>query len=119
MTMYHERFADLEPSFLRFETNDFSSKVFQMQDAIAGAHGVMFVCPKCYVSCGGRAGAHSIICWTPAVPQTVSPQPGRWAMQGTGYNDLTLVAGSSSVLLLGPGGCQAHFFVRDGRVLAA
>jgi hypothetical protein len=47
----------------------------------------------------------------------MSPTPGRWDFQGTGLQDLTLVAGSSSVLLTG--GCRAHFFVRDGEIVGA
>lgn len=109
------RLADLEPSFLRFLEDSFESKTYQMQDGIAGAHGILFVCPKCYQEKGGRAGAHSIICWAPQVPQSVFPVPGRWELLGTGYGDLTLRAGSSSVLLTGPG-CQAHFFVTNGEI---
>ncbi|MGH6995684.1 MAG: hypothetical protein ACREES_08300, partial [Stellaceae bacterium] len=55
-----------------------------------------------------------VICWSPKVPQDVRPNPGRWQLQGTGFNYLTLVAGSSSVALLG--GCAAHFFVTKGEI---
>jgi hypothetical protein len=39
----------------------------------------------------------------------------RWSLQGTSIDDLTLVAGSSSVYLKGT--CDAHFFVRGGAIV--
>lgn len=61
-----------------------------------------------------RPGIHSVICWEPNVPQTTNPVPGRWNMNGTGLHDLTLTAGSSSVLVH----CdtQAHFFIQNGEI---
>ncbi len=79
------------------------------------ADGVWFLCPKCYAAHGNSAvGTHWVCCWRPRVPQTWSPQPGRWEFQGTSLDDLTLVAGSSSVLITS--GCMAHFFVRNGHI---
>lgn len=83
-------------------------------ETLAEADGVMFLCPKCWLANGGPVGTHSVICWHPRVPQTWPPTPGRWEMHGTGLHDLTLVAGSSSVLLLG--GCAAHFFIENGQI---
>jgi len=74
----------------------------------------MFACPKCFESNKGLVGTHRVLCWRPRVAQTESPRPGRWEFEGTGYDDLTLVAGSSSIAL--QGGCNAHFFVRDGKI---
>jgi hypothetical protein len=56
-----------------------------------------------------------VLCWQPHVPQTIHPIPGRWRFVGTGYDDLSLVAGSSSIAL--KSGCKAHFFVRDGNIV--
>lgn len=84
-------------------------------DSFAEADGVHFLCPKCFEANRGPVGTHSVICWRPRVPADVSPKPGRWEFHGTSLDDLTLVAGSSSVLLLG--GCAAHFFVRNGRIV--
>lgn len=79
------------------------------------ANGVRFACPKCYIRRGNTlVGVHSIICWNPTVPQTVSPAPGRWNMVGSSFEDLSLVAGSSSVHL--PEGCGAHFLVTSGDI---
>lgn len=82
---------------------------------LAEADGVIFLCPKCHATNGGPVGTHSVICWRPRVPPDVDPKPGRWEFQGTGLGDLALVAGSSSVLLMG--GCNAHFFVRGGDIV--
>lgn len=82
-------------------------------ETIAEARGIMFLCPKCFVANGmSDVGTHHVVCWDPSVPQEVSPGPGRWALTGTGFEDLTLVAGSSSILLLG--GCNWHGFIRNG-----
>ena len=86
----------------------------QLVETLAEADGVKFLCPKCFAENGGAVGVHSIICWSPEVPQDTFPTPGRWSMQGASLTDLTLVAGPSSVLLTG--GCQAHFFVRNGQI---
>ena len=80
--------------------------------SIAKADGLMLLCPKCFEDNGGPVGTHSVICWQPHVPQDIPPTPGRWEFYGTGLKDLTLVAGSSSVLLTS--GCRAHFWIRDG-----
>ena len=82
---------------------------------IADAEGVSFLCPTCFESNGGSVGTHGIICWSPNVPQTFAPTPGRWELVGTSMDDLSLVAGSSSVALTGDG-CKAHFFVTNGSI---
>jgi hypothetical protein len=84
----------------------------------AEADGVQFLCPVCFQANGGSYGTHSVICWTPKVAADRVPGPGRWTLQGTSLEDLTLVAGSSSVALTG-GGCAAHFFIRQGNVVDA
>jgi hypothetical protein len=107
------RLTDLEPEFLKIE----SAKSFRRLDDIAQADGVGFVCPKCFVDNGNTTiGAHHIICWHPRVSQEISPGPGRWELLGSGYHDLTLRAGSSSVFLTGPG-CGAHFYITNGEVI--
>jgi hypothetical protein len=105
------RLADLEPQFLRVEE---AGRVLRHVDTLAEAEGIMFLCPVCFAKNAGRVGTHAVICWRPSVPQYVLPGPGRWEFEGTGYEDLTLRAGSSSVLL--NGGCKAHFFVTDGQI---
>lgn len=106
------RLADLEPKFLK-RTDD---RRFQHVDTLAEADGICFLCPKCFAANGWlRLGVHSVICWSPSVPQTTHPAPGRWNMLGTGYADLTLRAGSSSILLTGDG-CKAHFFIENGNI---
>ena len=85
-------------------------------DAIEEADGLRLLCPQCHDDPPvGPVGTHGVICWSPTISQDHAPRPGRWDLVGTSIDDLTLVAGSSSVLL--QGGCGAHFFVRQGRVM--
>ncbi len=108
------KLVDLDPKFLTRIDDQHS----RQHDDIARADGVMFLCPKCLSqSTRGKIGVHWCICWSPSVPQTTHPVPGRWTLVGTGYHDLSLVAGSSSVALLG--GCHAHFFIRNGEIIGA
>lgn len=105
------KLADLEGRFLE-RVDDHA---FQDVGTIDEADGIIFLCPKCFAANGGPVGTHAVICWRPRVPQTTSPTPGRWEFKGSAMDDLTLVAGSSSVLL--KGGCNAHFFVRNGEIV--
>jgi hypothetical protein len=105
------RLLDLEPQFLKIV----DATHYQDVDTLQESDGIIFICPQCVVNKGGLVGSHSIICWRPQVSQEHTPIPGRWEFHGTSYHDLTLVAGSSSVLLNGPG-CGAHFFVRSGLI---
>lgn len=108
------KLTELEPSFLRIEE---PGRVYQDVDTLAEAQGVRFLCPLCFVTCGGSVGCHSVICWdaTRGVLPEETPKPGRWQMLGTSLADLTLRAGSSSVLLTGDG-CKAHFFIENGDI---
>lgn len=106
------RLIDLEPQFLHIKDADHYAYV----STVAEADGVSFLCPKCFKENGSSVGTHQVLCWRPSVSQDVSPKPGRWEFQGSGYADLTLVAGSSSIFLSGPDGCGAHFFIRNGNV---
>lgn len=107
------KLTDLDPRFCRIINP--GDRVSEYVDDLARADGIWFLCPKCFGENGGAKGTHQILCWRPHVPQSHSPTPGRWQFEGTGYADLSLVAGSSSVLLLG--GCNAHFFVRNGLIV--
>jgi hypothetical protein len=99
------KLTDLEPQFLKIT----SPTTYHHVETIAEADGIMFLCPKCFAT-------HSILCWRPRVDASHRPGPGRWEFEGASYNDLTLVAGSSSVFLTGDG-CKAHFFVRNGEII--
>lgn len=105
------KLADLEARFIKIE----DERTHRYVDTLPEADGVMFLCPTCFAANGGSVGTHSMICWRPRVGQEHSPRPGRWEFEGSGLADLTLVAGSSSVLL--NGGCNAHFFVRSGAIV--
>jgi hypothetical protein len=84
-------------------------------NTIAEADGILFLCPKCFITNAGPIGTHSVICWRPRIAPDVEPKPGRWEFEGTSIDDLTLKAGSSSILLTGEG-CHAHFFITNGEI---
>lgn len=105
------RLTDLKPYFVK----RIDDTHFKIVKKLSNADGVEFLCPKCFeANHHSSIGVHSVLCWSPSVPQTTSPTPGRWEMLGTGLDDLTLRAGSSSVLLTE--GCQAHFFIENGAI---
>src|SRR5882762_3612372 len=108
------KLSELEPQFLKFDPEH--PDTFGFVDQIDEADGISFLCPVCFVANSGSVGTHSIMCWQPRVPQTVYPVPGRWNFSGTGYGDLTLTAGSSSIKLDGPG-CGAHFSIKNGEIV--
>ena len=103
------RLSELNPQFLKAE----SKTTFRRDGDIKSADGVMFLCPKCYN--GTSVGVHSVICWQPTVSPEMQPSPGRWLIMGDSIDNLSLVAGSSSVKL--SGGCDAHFFIRNGEIV--
>ena len=105
------RLTELEPEFLKL-TGD--PRTYRRDATFADCDGLWFLCPLCWLVNGGRKGTHGIICWKPHVPQSFPPIPGRWSQAGSGFNDLSLVAGSSSIAL--GGGCQWHGFVQNGEV---
>lgn len=106
----------LEATFVRLADDSGS---FNEDVTFAQAHGVMFLCPKCFAAKGGPVGTHSIICWSRSrgVPERVRPS-GRWKLDGTSLDDLTLNGdavgggGARSVALIG--GCAWHGFVTNG-----
>lgn len=113
------KLTDLDAEFLRYERHADGHVYLPHVDSIDIAHGVEFLCPKCFVELGGKIGCHAIICWSRSrgTPDTAAPGPGRWRMVGTGLHDLTLDAeidgGARSVAVTG--GCEAHFHVTNGR----
>lgn len=114
--------TDLQPQWIK-RIDDLRR---QYVDSIGQADGVMFLCPLCFRNNGNSSiGTHRVICWSPTVPQTTQPIPGRWELRGTSFDDLSLVAGSSSVWIRGDpekaytelkGACGAHFFIRNGQI---
>ncbi len=104
------KLTELEPKFVKME----SESIWRTDAAISDCDGIEFLCPKCFAENNGPVGTHMIICWKPHIPQTIYPAPGRWNFEGASLDDLSLVAGSSSVALLS--GCKAHFFVTNGEI---
>lgn len=91
-------------------------------DNINDAHGVEFLCPKCFAANSGPVGTHAVICWSRSrgVPDEADPKPGRWTLEGTGMHDLTLngdaVGGGGARSVLLTSGCAWHGFVTNGEV---
>lgn len=110
------RLSELEPMWLRYLK--VSDTVFHVKvSGIEHAQGIRFLCPKCYAANNGPIGTHSVVCWSSSrgVPDDALPGPGRWALRGTSFNDLTLdcePGKSRSVALLG--GCAWHGYVTAG-----
>lgn len=113
------RLTLLRPQFLRYEKRD-GQVYLPNVDHIMQAQGIQFLCPKCFVENGGSIGTHSVICWSRSrgVPDDARPGPGRWSLDGIGYDDLTLDTdvGSPSRSVLLTSGCRWHGFVTKGRV---
>lgn len=95
------KLAELDATFLRI-TDEIT---YQMDVPFAAAQGVMFLCPKCFITNGGAVGTHRVTCWfrDKGVPDAMRPGPARWPATGTSLADLTL---TPSVLLLS--GCAWH-----------
>ena len=133
------KLTDLEPQLLRHEFRETTwtrqnadgsteevtgpRSFFISVDTLAEAQGVEFLCPKCFSANGGAVGTHGIICWSRSrgVPDDVEPTPGRWAMSGTGLEDLTLNADppSQARSILLTSGCRWHGFITAGMVTPA
>lgn len=92
-------------------------------DTLAEAQGIFMLCPKCLKAKGSDIGVHSLLLWRAdcGVPDEQTPGPGRWAFFGSSLDDLTLagVKGHSDSIYIGPGGCGAHFYIRQGQVVEA
>ena len=101
---------ELDARFLKNLGNGGSQKV----ETLSEADGIIFLCPKCFATNGGKVKTHSVICWfVGKVPDDLGPKPGRWNPQGTGLDDLTFVPpGAVSVRLTG--GCGWHGHVVSG-----
>lgn len=113
------RLTELEPQFIKHERRD-GHEYYIPIDNIAEAQGIEFLCPLCFAANRGSRGTHMVICWSRSkgIPEDVSPKPGRWKMDGTGYADLTLNADppghARSVQLLG--GCNWHGHITNGEI---
>jgi len=115
------KFVDLEPSWVCWKSED--GRVFLPKaESIEKAHGVMFLCPKCFERNNGPIGTHSLICWSSSAgaPEEATPGPGRWKMDGTSFDDLSLNAepGKSRSVSI-TGGCAWHGYVTNGIVTDA
>lgn len=109
------RLRDLEPQFMRFDEHN-GRVVWPHVETPGEAQGVFFLCPQCYKDNGGSTGTHGIVCWNGTVPADAKPTGGRWNMQGTSYDDLTLVGAGGSSSVHTPAACNAHFWITSGEI---
>lgn len=108
------KLRELDAKFLRHE----GAGVMHEVESIDEAQGVRFGCPKCYATNGGMVGTHQVICWSRSrgIAEDVEPGPGRWKLDGTSLDDLTLNAdppGTQRSVQLN-GGCSWHGHVTNG-----
>ena len=120
------KITELEATFVRHEYRDDDSgrRAWVIYvDTIEEAQGVQFLCPLCWIKNNGRIGTHRIRCWSRlrGVPDDVVPKPGRWKLEGTGLDDLTLngESGKSRSVLLTGDGCKWHGYITNGLVTNA
>lgn len=92
------RLSDLKPFFVRYEVRPpeenspvrgpngepIPQRLHVRVATIEEAQGIRFTCPRCQ--------SHQVVCWSESrgIGPEVTPGPGRWAMSGTGFDDLTL-----------------------------
>lgn len=110
------RLVDLEPEWC--VTGSAAGSIMRDEDlTIATAQGVMFLDPVEFTKNGGPVGTSSVLCWfrDRGVADAELPGPGRWAVSGTGFEDLTL---SPSVDLTAGGKHPGrwHGWVQNGEV---
>lgn len=114
------KLTDLDPQFLCYAPEG-DKIVWRHVETIEQAQGVRFLCPKCFAANNGPGGTHGVVCWSRSrgVPDEARPGPGRWALVGTGFHDLTLNADppntARSVQL--NGGCDWHGVVTNGEAV--
>jgi hypothetical protein len=110
------KLTELDGRLLTYHKSETGQVSHGKVDKLEDAQGVMFLCPLCWRNNNGPVGTHMVICWDGqrGVPDDAFPM-GRWKMEGTSLEDLTLNSypgKTRSVLLLA--GCRWHGFVTDG-----
>lgn len=83
------KLTDLEATFMKITE---TGRSYREGVTLEEAQGVRFLCPVCFEANGGPTGTHSVLCWFRGrgVPADEAPEPGRWAVMGTGLEDLSL-----------------------------
>jgi hypothetical protein len=112
VTPFSYSLSELEAAFVAMV-----DRSFHVVDRLADAHGVMFLCPRCFHENGGSVGTESFLCWFAdrGVPPDMTPGPGRWRPSGSGLADLTFV-GPDACSIASDNGKHWHGFIRNGRV---
>lgn len=105
------RLSELEGELLRLNSDRTMSRV----DSLCEAHGLFFLCPKCFAENGGNVGTHGVLCWFAdrGVPDDLDPRPGRWHPFGTTIEDISF-GGPVSFSVQLTSGCMWHGFIVGG-----
>ena len=107
------RLIELEPQFVKLLPTNAHRHVA----TLAEADGIYFLCPKCFEKIGSNVGCHQMLCWfRNKVPDSLRPGPGRWTPCGTGYNDLSFVAGEPPQLFSVQAGECGHYHLENGEI---
>lgn len=118
------KLLDLEPQFVTFHESANGSTQRRYERyvlTLAEAQGVFFGCPTCFVKNGNSmAGTHGIVVAfrDRGVPDHLGShdrrgKPTRWAVSGTGYEDLTL---SPSIDISESGAGEWHGHITNGEI---
>lgn len=84
------RLAQLDPHFVILIPG--TKPMLKRVGSIELADGLGFLCPKCWRDSLGKSTVRVLV-WQPLkVPEAALPGPGRWAIVGTGVDDLSLLA---------------------------
>ena len=108
------RLTELDPEWVRLTETPGTRRRGGEVD-ITTAQGMIFLCPTCFQKNGGPVGTHSVLTWfrDRGVPDHEEPGPGRWAVTGTGFEDITL---SPSIDISSNGDGEWHGFIQNGGV---
>jgi hypothetical protein len=98
------KLTDLEPQFLKRS----KPTEYDLTNDIHEADALQMRCPACHWAWGrtGHGHVHTLTLWL--------PEPPLWCFEGTGYKDLSLMAGRVAVTMTT--GCRAEFWVKKGKV---
>jgi len=68
---------ELDAKFLQREVREGRTYHLTQDITLENAHGLQFLCPKCFEENKGPVGTHSVICWfEDKVPEDAYPGPG-------------------------------------------
>lgn len=111
------RLTELEPLFIRYESRE--ADEYKVPVPLAEAQGIFFLCPVCFTKNNGPVGTHGVEVTfrdrgvaDDQGSHNTAGEPSRWAVTGTGVEDLTLTPS----IHLASSPCAWHGFITNGEV---